>query len=213
MIRFPDIIRRSSTARHIRFWKTRPIDWVKDYLSTWNHPHRQLIIDEIRRQPFVSVCELGCASGPNLLAIKKHYPNVQVGGADVSEEAIATAQKAFPDGIFHPAPADKTFFPDKCADVVLTDMAMIYVDPSRIRRTIREMKRIARKRIILCEFHSTSFFARLALRLAAGYHAYDWPRRLTEAGLYDVVIKKIPESAWPGGEPQKTFGYIITANV
>ena len=50
--------------------------------------------------PWVSLLEIGCASGPNLAAIVKAMPGKQVGGVDLSEDAIELAKKTFQGGFF-----------------------------------------------------------------------------------------------------------------
>ena len=208
-----DYIRRSSTRRHTRYWKTRKIDWEKDYLLTWTHPHRQLIIDFLKTKSFGSVCELGCASGPNLVRIRKEFPSVQLGGVDVAPDAIALARRVFPDGIFEVRSAHDLFFSDKSVDVTLTDMALIYLSKREFRKALKEIRRITRKYCIFVEFHHVSWFKRLALKLGVGYNAYDWPKELEAAGFHDIEIRKIRENEWPDGEAQRAFGFIITCRV
>lgn len=203
-----------STAKHEAFWRDRKIDWEKDYFATWDHAHRGLILRALAKDAFASVLEVGCASGPNLYLIQKQWPGVQVGGIDINPEAIDAAKRLVPSAaVLEVGPADDLFLSDKSADVVLTDMALIYIDPRRISKVISEIKRVARQRIILCEFHSTNPLKRAALAVASGYWAYNWTRKLETAGFYDVELEKIPEDKWPGGEPQKSFGYIITAKI
>lgn len=203
-----------TTKKHLQFWKERKIDWEHDYFATWNHPHRDLIVRALAREPFASVLEIGCASGPNLYRIQKQYPGVQVGGIDASADAIEAAKRLVPSAaLLETGSADDLFASDKSADVVLTDMCLIYVGPVRIHKVMKEIKRIARTRVVFCEFNSTSFIKQLGLAIASGYWAYDWKKLLEHEGFHDVTLEKIPEEAWPGGEPQKSFGYIITARL
>lgn len=204
-----------STAKWIKYWLTRKIDWKTAYLDTWNHPHRQVIVDILKsfKFKFDSILEVGCASGPNLVKILQAFPNIQVGGVDVAPQAIRLAQQVFPRGVFDVKSVDEMFFSDKCADVSLSDMTLIYLEPKRIKKALREMKRVSKKAVVLCEFNSTSWLKRLALRWASGYNAYDYKKLLEEIGFWDIQLRRIPDGAWPGGEPQKTFGYFITARV
>lgn len=203
-----------TTARHQKFWKNRKIDWEKDYFSTADHPHRDLIIRELAKEPFASILEIGCASGPNLYRIQKAFPNVQVGGIDINEDAIEAAKRLVPSAaVLMASSAENLFLSDKSADVILTDMALIYIDPTRIGDILSEIKRVARKKVIFVEFHSKSWWKRALLAIGAGYWAYDWVSLLEAWGFYDIRTEKIEESSWPGGEPQKSFGYIITAHL
>jgi len=201
------------TKEHQKYWSERKINWRKDYLDTWNHPHRKIIVNILKQIPWMSLLEIGCASGPNLAAILKAMPGRQIGGVDISQDAIELAQKTFKGGFFKVNSADDIMMSDKSTDVVLSDMTLIYVNRKDIDRYVKEMKRIARNYVILSEFHSKSLWNRLALKYNSGYNAYNWERLLNKHGFRDIVLHKIKENEWPGGNPQKTFGYIIMAKV
>jgi ubiquinone/menaquinone biosynthesis C-methylase UbiE len=201
------------TKEHKKYWSERKIDWKTQYFDTHDHPHRKILVDILKNLPWMSLLEIGCASGPNLAAILKAIPNRQLGGVDISADAIELAQKTFKGGFFKVNSADDIMMSDKSTDIVLSDMTLIYVDKKDINRYIKEIKRIARNYILLSEFHSKSWWNRLTLKWNSGYNAYDWERLLKKHGFRDVALYKIKESEWPGGNPQKTFGYIILARV
>lgn len=205
-----------TTKEHEKYWKERKIDWNKDYLKTWNHPHRYMISAILELFPWISLFEMGCGPGPNLLNILlsfKERKKIQIGGIDINPEAIELAKETFGGGVFKVGSAEDVMFSDDAADVILTDMLLIYVGWFKINKYLKEIKRLARNHIILCEFHHKSWWQRLKLKLTSGYNAYNYIKRLRKHGFYDIYMVKIPESAWPGGEPQKTFGYIIWAKV
>lgn len=204
-----------TTQQHKEFWGTRKIDWKQAYTDTLYHPHRDLIVEAVESFEFLSVLELGCASAPNLMRIVDKYPATQVGGTDINADAISEAKKNLPKHAsrFMVESLDSPFLNDQCVDVVLTDMALIYIGKEKILHTLKEMKRIARNGIVLCEFHHTNPFKRLGLKLASGYNAYNYPKLLKKAEFWDIQVKKIPPEAWEGGEPQRSFGSIITARV
>lgn len=201
------------TAYWSRWWKNRKIDWKTSYLDGWQHPHRKVIIDELRKKPFGSLCEIGCASGPNLKLIRKEFPSVQLGGIDVNAEAIRLAKTVLPDAIFDVRPAHDLFFSDKSVDVSLTDMAMIYESPRTIMRSLREIRRITRNRSVFVEFHHPSWLKRMVLRSLLGYNAYNWPKMLERAGFYDIEIRPLTKEEWPDGKPGNIFRHLITANI
>lgn len=199
-------------AQHEKYWRERKIDWKTAYFDTHDHPHRQMIIDYLKTIRFGSIVEVGCASGPNLYRIAKEFPRAEIGGVDVSKSAIATAKLLLPPtAVLDVASADQMFFGDKSSEAVLSDMTLIYV--SNIHGALEEMKRITKRHIILCEFHSNNPLKRLGLKLATGYRAYNYKRLLERHEFHNIEIRKIPERLWPGGEPQKTFGYLITAQI
>lgn len=76
------------------YWAQRKMDWKQGYFNP-DHPHRDFIIELLRKEPPGSVCEIGCASGANLWRIKKEFPNCKIAGCDVNADAIETANKIF----------------------------------------------------------------------------------------------------------------------
>lgn len=200
-----------STDRWTRYWSQRKCDWIQSYHSLVEHAHRDMVIKAMERfLPFRKVLELGCATGPNLIRVKRAWPWVQVGGVDVSSDAIAAAKKVIPDGMFDVRPAHSTYFDNKVADVTITDACLIYYSSKDIGKVLKEMARLTYSGICLVEFHSKSPLRRWALKLATGYNAYDYEKILTSAGFYDIEIKKIPTDVWPG-MPWQEFGHVITA--
>ena len=208
-----------TTKDHISYWKNRKINWNDHYTATWDHPHRQFIIDKLKTWKWISVIEVGCASGPNLVKIVKEFPRADVGGVDVNEDAINTARSVFAEifkntlrgAWFKVNSADNMVISDGSTDIVLSDMALIYVDRKDIKKTLLEMKRVTRNRIMLMEFHHKSWLKRLALKLKSGYNSYNYKKLLEELGFHNITIDKLPPEMWDGHEPQKTYAYLITA--
>lgn len=201
-----------STKTHKKFWSERKINWEQDYLladGALNHPHRQMIIDTLAKVQFTSVLEVGMGAGANLVRIKQQWPASEVGGFDVNLQAVQTASKFLPQAKFlDVAGADDIPLSDRSVDVVLSDACLIYTDPLNIKKTLTEMKRVARNYLILCEFHSESFYDRTKLRIKSGYHAYDYKKVLESLDCYGIHIQKIPKEVWPG-TPWEQFGHII----
>lgn len=195
------------------WWRDRKIDWAASYLSTWDHPHRRLLVSVLKRTPWLSLLEIGCGPGANLAAIVQAMPGKQLGGVDINPEAIELAQKTFQGAFFKVCPAHDVMMSDSSCDVVLTDMTLIYYGPRQVHKVIEEMRRVARSHVVLCEFHSESFWSRLSLRLRTGYHAHNYRKLLTKHGFYDVMIIKVPAEAWPGSDAQQRFRYILLAKV
>jgi ubiquinone/menaquinone biosynthesis C-methylase UbiE len=200
------------TAQHKNYWERRKIDWDASYLSgTLAHPHRNLILKVLESFQWQSLWEVGCGPGANLVRIVQAFPGKEVGGNDINKDAIDLAQKTFKNAIFGVNSGDDILMSDKACDVVLSDMMLIYVDPFKIKKYLNEFKRICRLRVVLVEFHSESWWERLKLRIRSGYNSYNYKKLLEQVGFYDIVMWKIPEEYWPGGNPQKDFAYIISA--
>jgi ubiquinone/menaquinone biosynthesis C-methylase UbiE len=196
-----------TTKKHTQYWQNRIMDWDKDYLSSWNHPHRQFLSILLTRFPWMSLLEVGCASGPNLLNIVKNFQGKQVGGIDISEDAIDLAKKTFQGAFLKVGSVEDIMMSDNSTDVVLSDMALIYV--SNPNKAIKEIKRVTRKYVLFSELHSESWYGRMRLRLTSGYHAHNYKKLLTKHGFYNLEFIKMTEKMWPGGNPQKDYGYFI----
>lgn len=205
--------RPKSTEKWKKYWTERKIDWKVSYLDTWNHPHRDLISLVLTEFQWTSLIEVGCGPGPNLINIVKHFKGKQVGGIDVSSSAIELAKQTFNGAFLKVGSVEDIMLSDNSTDVILSDMCLIYLSPSKIDTAIKEIKRVGRSHIIFCEFHSESLINRLRLRFTSGYYAHNYKKLLAKHGFDDIIIRKLPENSWPGGEPQKTFGYIITARI
>lgn len=208
-----------TTTQHANYWKDRKIDWLQHYAATWTHPHRQMIIDKLKTFPWISIIEMGCACGPNLMRIISQFPRADVGGIDINADAIKAAEGIFNEALkntgrrawFKVGKGDNIMMSDGSTDIVLSDMALIYVGPSDIKKYLREMKRITRNRIILMEFHHESPFKRLQLKWKSGYNAYDYKKLLAECGFLNIKVEKLPPELWDNHDPQKTYAYLITA--
>lgn len=201
------------TNKQRAFWTNRKIDWAKSYTSTWNHPHRQLIIWALKGFNWISLWEVGVGSGANLVRIvKEPFEGKQLGGSDVNEDAIEECRKTFVGGKFHVEPSEDILLSDKSTDVVLSDACLIYTGPEKIKKTIRELVRVARSRVILCEFHGENLLERWWLRFTTGYNAYNYKKLLEDEGCYDIQLVKITDEFWKGF-PWSTWGYLIVAKV
>lgn len=202
-----------SSADHAKYWRERKIDWKTAYYDTWNHPHRQFLSYILKTFAWHSLLEVGCGAGANLAQlVMSHGQEKQLGGTDISESAIAFASGAFQGAFFKACPANDLMMSDSSVDVVISDMALIYVDSRGIGKVLEEFKRVARTRIVLCEFHTESLWERLKVKATTGYNAYNYTSLLEKHGFYDIVRYKIPKNAWPGGLQEK-IGYVIVAKV
>lgn len=195
-----------------RYWKNRQdIDWSSAYMTP-DHPHRQFFIDKLRQFQFRSILEVGCAAGANIYKIKQNFPTVDVGGIDWNSAAIETAKKYLPiSAVLQVGEATDVYISDKGADMIISDMCYIYLDKRNFIKALKEAKRVARNGVIFCEFHHSSWFMRKLLKITTGYNAYNYLKELKRLEFSDIEITKIREKDWPGGEPQKTYGYYITA--
>lgn len=198
-----------TTKSQEKYWKNRKIDWKKEYFDTWKHPHRYLITAMLKQFSWHSLFEVGVGGGPNLVNIITYIKGKQVGGCDINQDAIDMCNKEFKGGVFKLGPAYDLFMSDKSCDVILSDMTMIYIGPRYIHKTIKELRRVTRKEIILCELVEENPLKRLWLYLKEGYFFYNYPKLLKKYGFYNIIKVKIPPEVWGG--LQGKYAYLIRA--
>lgn len=194
-----------------RYWKGRVLNWHAGYFTP-DHPHRQRIIEVLRRFSFRSVLEVGCGAGANIYKIKQNFPHSDVGGIDWNAAAIEEAKRMLPRvAVLQVGEATDIYISDHGTDVLLSDMCLIYLSKKDFRKAMKEARRVARNGVVFCEFHHPSWFMRQALKWTTGYNSYDYEKELLRAGFYDIEMYKLTEEDWPGGNPQRDYGWIISA--
>lgn len=217
-----------NTKQNEDYWRNRHIDWKHAYWTP-EHPHRDFMINMLKVTPPKSVLEIGCGCGANLYRIKKEFPECHIAGCDINPDAVRTAmevfKKEFPNAQF----ADKTTawisdseidfrvgdvtaipFHGEYYDLVLTDAMLIYIAPDKIKRALREIRRVGYEKMMFIEFHSESWLKRWGLRRASRNNAYNYFRLLSDNHFKHINITKLPKGTFEG-EPWDTFGHIITS--
>ena len=210
-----------TTNQHKKYWRDRKINWLDSYLNgidpatnrpMWDHPHRQMIVWALQSFNWISLWEVGCGAGANLVKITNSFKGKMLGGSDINADAIETARKVFNGARFHVESTDDLLMSNDSVDVVLSDASLIYIGKDKIDQAMHEITRTARNHVILCEFHGNSWWKRFWFKLKTGYNAYNYKDLLEKHGCYDISIIKIPEDMWPGF-PWNKWGYIIIAKV
>ncbi|MHA1400040.1 MAG: class I SAM-dependent methyltransferase [Candidatus Heimdallarchaeaceae archaeon] len=181
--------------------------WRKhnDYGLLESHPHRQTLLEELKKLEFDSLLEIGCNYAPNLSLIKKEYPEVKLAGIDINRDSILRAILRVKDAELIVGDVNNLPFKDKSFDVILSDGVLIYVSPEEIDKVKSEMLRVARKALVLVEFHSEGLNEK-------GEASFDhWGRNYKELFKeYEVELTKITnwtERNW------QTTGYFVTINL
>jgi len=183
------------------------------------HPHRLWLFEQINSfYPFSSILEIGCSYGPNVQILAKKFPCVDVVGLDISQSSVNEGNSRLSQqgldnaSLVHGKADELSRFDDKSIDIVFTDATLLYVGPDKIRRVIKEMKRISRKALVLLEFHHIS------LRwdsMGIGVHTRDgWVRDYRKLLNHffnndTITLTKIPTDVWPTGR-WPVYGYLIT---
>lgn len=122
--------------------------------------HRNTTVKLLEKINPESVLELGCGYGDNLLFIRNSFPNVKLVGTDIDKPRILFAKKACNGKDIEIIEQDilNIDFPDKSFDVVLIDAVLLMIELSteQIKEIIGKTAKIAKKAIILIEFHHLS---------------------------------------------------------
>ncbi|MBA4320653.1 MAG: hypothetical protein C0412_19850 [Flavobacterium sp.] len=201
------------------FWEFRHIfdrKWPESYISkeAINHPHRKFLIDIISKYySFDTVLEIGCASGPNLYLLAKKFPETKFYGIDISKKAIKIGRDFFKkentNNVFLETGKAENLkrFQDKNIDIIFTDATLIYEGPDKIDLAVKEIFRVAKKVIILCEQHSDS---------TSSFYKDHWIhnyRSLFSNFIPEEKIKitKLSVDIWDGDWGK--LGYIIEVNL
>ncbi len=145
---------------------TGPSSWAS-YWETLHAPYRDAIVAALRqisqKSDIRSVLEVGCGPGVNLWRIREAFPDVIVGGFDVSPLAIKSAHARFAEaerageltgtGDVYLAVGE---LPDALqqvepADVVLSCYSLAYVRPAEFHETMLALTTVANQALILAE--------------------------------------------------------------
>lgn len=133
------------------FWKDR--DYSFKYW-TWRtgELRSRWLADVLKEYDFNSIFEFGMNSGRNLKAIKNKFPNIIIGGMDISEKAIQFAKENIVDGCFE---SGSVYDYNNGAkyDIVLTMGFLIHIVPNKIEDIIKMCINKANKYI----FHLEGF--------------------------------------------------------
>lgn len=152
-------------------WKKRSHLHVRKGLVNVLLPHRSWLVDKIlthldvplqkNEMPlYPTILEIGCGCGANLEVIAHRAPLLRLVGIDISSASIEVGRDRFAElelgGItLIEGKADNlSAFADASIDVVFTDAMLLYIGPDKIGACIEEMRRIARRAIILLEMHA-----------------------------------------------------------
>jgi ubiquinone/menaquinone biosynthesis C-methylase UbiE len=167
--------------------------------------------------PVSSVLELGSNCGPNLYRIAKAFPECSLVGVDANPLAVDWGNAQFrKEGLATVRLVcsrvdELEQFGTKSFDLVLTDALLIYIGPDKIEFVVREMLRIARKALILVEWHEDGSESRSGLgALYEGVWKRDY-RRLIEESVRStaaVHLSKVPVDVWPSRQ-WMDLGYVI----
>lgn len=202
-------------------WTISHSDWIAGYWESINHPHRNYLIKYISEFHPNSVFEIGCNCGPNLRLLAKKNPECDFTGIDINSESITKGkiwlkQEGISNiSLIHGTADDLSRYPDNSFDIVFSDAVLIYIALDKIEPILKELIRIAKKRVILLEWQrqrSSSFiplkFQHYIFR--RGLWAWDYSELLHGNKKVKLVsCEKITPDIWPD-EYWIKYGSLIT---
>lgn len=212
-IRRKFLARVRGTKHYEKEWASK--EYEQSYWDSMNHPHRDLMLSVLSRYSPKSVLELGCYSGPNLCRIAKKYPSAELRGIDINPNAVEAGNRMLAESSIGNVKLDVgkaddlRAFGDNSFDVVLTDAVLIYIGKERIVKMADEMLRIARKAVILVEWHDPESGPEGALVKKKGYWARDYVALFgSRAKVAEVRLTKISRETWDD-EYWSRYGNIV----
>ena len=142
-----------------RDWLEKTDNWVNDYWESKGHPHRKLIVNAVSyavRQGSESILEIGCNAGPNIAAMRDiiNMRDDMIYGVDINADAIKKAAEMLPAVNWSIGDVNNIPANDKSIDVVLSDAVLMYIPDKDIEHVMDEICRVAKKAVILLEWHS-----------------------------------------------------------
>jgi len=206
-------VRIRGTKQYEKEWSAKECD--KFYWDSREHPHRALLMIAISRFSPDSVLEIGCNSGPNLYKLAKIFPNAKLHGIDVSQKAIDEGRTQLEKcSIINVSlelgkADDLSKFEDRSIDVVVSDAVMIYIGKDKIEKVVKEMLRVARKAIILVEWHDTAATTSGSFLFKRGYWTRDYVSLFKGRDrVEDIQLTKITRDIW-NDECWSKYGHVI----
>jgi len=143
------------------YWKGYYLLAKEDKGENLSHPYKDVFLKEVLgTAPFGTMFEIGCGAGFNLHQLAKKFLDKKFYGIDISGKAIQHGKEFLKkekiSNVFLEKSAIENLsgFTDKSMDIVFSYAAIMYIGPDSIARAVKEMLRVAKKTIILCEYHA-----------------------------------------------------------
>jgi ubiquinone/menaquinone biosynthesis C-methylase UbiE len=158
------------TAQATAYWTPTPADApnvaavARHYWDSINSPQRFWVCEAVALLGGAeSLLEIGCQSGPNLRALARVWPHMQLHGLDVNRAALEEGRRfAIEAGLtrvtFHEGvvPDSLLSWAAQSVDVALSVYCLAYIGPDQIVTAVRHLLRVARKGIVLVEPMATA---------------------------------------------------------
>jgi len=196
------------------YWKYKSFfssNWREGYLDSDSeiHPHRELLLEKIcQKHPIESILEIGCANGINLRIFNMKMPGVILEGIDINKKALSEGVNILKREnisnitLKHQSAKNLGSYDTGQFEVVLCDAVLMYIGPNNIKQVLKEIVRISKKSVIICEQHTNgnSFYDDKWI------HNYDVLLK-NISGIQSVIFHSISDDIW--SEDWTKYGKII----
>lgn len=135
------------------YWAKRGKVYEKQAIKGgWWDGEQEGIPELLATLEFASVLEVGCGFGRVGASIKRHWPEVEYTGIDISADLVAAARKRLPgSGIVLGDMV--TYNPNRQWDLVLAISSLSHIPPEDIGGVVRKLKRWARRDIVVVDWN------------------------------------------------------------
>lgn len=152
--------------------------------------------------------------------LRQRFPDAELRGVDINGAAIEVGRAWFAqEGIqsIHLSLGradDLSQFPDGAFDVVFTHAVLLYIGPDKIQKVVLDMLRVARKALILSEWHEPAAGDRDRCGLGL-LHRDHWKRdyvALLRQFVHEdqIEVTRAPAAIWPEDAPAwRELGTIV----
>lgn len=146
-----------------------------------------------------SFLEVGFGYGQNLHALRELLGPENIYALELKEERIEATRPTLADLKFLQANIKNLPFESKSIDVVFTSAVLLYLKPEEIGEALRELIRVAKKRVVLLEQETLGEEQELSGGVVGGTY---WVRNYQELllsldGVRTVNRYKIKNPRWP----------------
>lgn len=187
---------------------------VEESLKSVNDPFRLPLVDKIVQFSPKSVLEIGCSMGMNFYLLNKRLPGIRMEGFDINCDIVkAGNQWLAGENILNArlsvgvAEEQLRRYEEQSFDVVFTQAVLIYVTPQNITEILRHMLRIAKKSVVIAEFHEPDM--RLG-KFINGYWVRDYVSILADyLPREQVKVTRIGKDIRPNGGLWLKYGAFI----
>ena len=136
-------------------WKhqhlSRP-DWAEMYFASQGLPSRSLVLAGLKWiEPWTSLAELGCNSGPMLQVIHQAYGQAHLTGVEPNHIALDAAKTSCPYLNPYLGSLQEWLSTEPTVDVLVSHYTLAYLSPEEIRPILAQMCSVAKRGLVLAE--------------------------------------------------------------